>query len=96
VPYSYYHHNVNFIVFTKSSLTKAKALTPASLRTDTPTLFVWEALLFYVKPDAVINIFDDVFNFGTNSVYCLVDSLKPAVTTSFLHGRRASSSISTV
>lgn len=61
------------------------ALKEAGLRPDVPTLFVWEAVLFYVKPEAVTEIFSDVFSFGTNSVYCLVDSLKPAVTTSFLH-----------
>ena len=33
----------------------------------------------------MISIFNDVFNFGADSVYCLVDSLKPAMTTSFLY-----------
>ena len=67
----------------KPSLTQV--LTDQGLRSDVPTLFVWEAVLFYVKPKAVQKIFDDVFSFGDVSSYCLVDSLKPAVTTSFLH-----------
>lgn len=65
-----------------------EALTEAGLRSDVPTLFIWEAVLFYVKPEAVMNIFGDVFTFGENSAMCLVDSLKPAVTTSFLHKAR--------
>ncbi|KAL7532953.1 hypothetical protein ACHAXR_004954, partial [Thalassiosira sp. AJA248-18] len=68
---------------TKPSL--SESLTNAGLDPSVPTLFVWEAVLFYVKPKAVLEIFEDVFNLGTKSVYCLVDSLKPAVTTSFLH-----------
>ena len=67
----------------KPSLTQV--LTDQGLRSDVPTLFVWEAVLFYVKPKAIQKIFDDVFSFGDVSSYCLVDSLKPAVTTSFLH-----------
>lgn len=70
----------------KPSLTQA--LADAGLKSDTPTLFVWEAVLFYVKPEAVLEIFSDTFSFGDQSVYCLVDSLKPAVTTSFLHVAR--------
>mmetsp|Transcript_17571 Transcript_17571/g.21468 ORF Transcript_17571/g.21468 Transcript_17571/m.21468 type:complete len:693 (-) Transcript_17571:977-3055(-) len=68
--------------------TLIKTLTQAGLSSDAPTLFIWEAVLFYVKPEAVMNIFGDVFNFGENSAMCLVDSLKPAVTTSFLHKAR--------
>ena len=63
-------------------------LTEAGLSADVPTLFIWEAVLFYVKPEAVMKIFDNVFNFGDDSAVCLVDSLKPAVTTSFLHKAR--------
>ena len=66
----------------------SQTLTQAGLDPNIPTLFIWEAVLFYVKPEAVLEIFDDVFNLGTKSVYCLVDSLKPAVTTSFLHVTR--------
>ena len=66
----------------------SQTLTQAGLDPNLPTLFIWEAVLFYVKPEAVLEIFDDVFNLGIKSVYCLVDSLKPAVTTSFLHVTR--------
>jgi len=65
-------------------------LASAGLRPDIPTLFVWEAVLFYVQPEAVMNIFDNVFRYGNYSTYCLVDSLKPIVTTSFLHKTRES------
>jgi len=68
--------------------TLIEALTGAGLSSDVPTLFIWEAVLFYVKPEAVMNIFDNIFGFGDNSAMCLVDSLKPAVTTSFLHKAR--------
>ncbi|KAL7554126.1 hypothetical protein ACHAWF_017544 [Thalassiosira exigua] len=69
---------------TKPSLTAS--LAAAGLDPDVPTLYVWEAVLFYVKPAAVRAIFDDVFsNGGSDAIYCLTDSLKPAVTTSFLH-----------
>jgi len=61
------------------------ALSDAGLQEDRPTLFVWEAVLFYVEGDAVQNLFKETFRFGDNSVYCLVDSLKPAVTQPFLH-----------
>lgn len=71
---------------TKPSL--SESLTSAGLDPNIPTLFVWEAVLFYVKPEAVLEIFKDIFNLGDKSVYCLVDSLKPAVTTSFLHVTR--------
>lgn len=71
----------------KPSLTTV--LTDAGLHRDVPVLFIWEAVLFYVKPDAVMSIFEDVFNYGDQSAVCLVDSLKPAVTTSFLHDTRA-------
>ena len=65
-----------------------KVLTDAGLLPNVPTLFIWEAVLFYVKPDAVLKLFDDVFRFGDDTAICLVDSLKPAVTTSFLHDAR--------
>ena len=67
------------------------ALAAAGLRPDVPTLFVWEAVLFYVRPEAVRAIFADVFAHGGDagtSAFCLVDSLKPAVATSFLHDAR--------
>lgn len=68
--------------------TLIETLTKAGLESDVPTLFIWEAVLFYVKPEAVMNIFEEVFRFGDNSAMCFVDSLKPAVTTSFLHKAR--------
>jgi methyltransferase (TIGR00027 family) len=64
-------------------------LEAAGLQRDRPTLFVWEAVLFYVKPEAIMAMFDNVLRFGGESVFCLVDSLKPAVSTSFQHEARA-------
>ena len=58
---------------TKPKLTQV--LADAGLRPDIPTMFVWEAVLFYVQPEAVMKIFDDVFRYGNESTYCLVDSL---------------------
>jgi methyltransferase (TIGR00027 family) len=59
------------------------------LRRDRPTLFVWEAVLFYVDQDSVLKLWEDVFGFGGETLFCLVDSLKPAVTESFLHKAKA-------
>ena len=36
--------------------TLIETLTTAGLKSDVPTLFIWEAVLFYVKPEAVMNI----------------------------------------
>ena len=37
-------------------------------------------MLFYVDQDSVLKLWEDVFGFGGESLFCLVDSLKPAVT----------------
>jgi nitrite reductase/ring-hydroxylating ferredoxin subunit len=66
-----------------------EVLEAAGLRRDLPTLFVWEAVLFYVRPESIMAMFEDVLRFGGESTFCLVDSLKPAVTTSFQHEARA-------
>jgi len=56
------------------------------LNKDLPTLFVWEAVLFYVNEDAVRNIMTELTDFTssrTNSMLCFTDSLKPFVDVPF-------------
>ena len=69
------------------------ALKSAGLRADAPTLFVWEAVLFYVDPDAVTALTADIAAFGAanpaGAAVCYTDSLKPHVPRSFTHEARA-------
>ena len=44
-------------------------------------MFISEAVLFYVNPQAIKNIFDEVFAFGqqTEAMYGFTDSMRPFV-----------------
>jgi len=56
------------------------------LKKDLPTLFVWEAVLFYVNEDAVRNIMKELTDFTAsreNAMLCFTDSLKPFVDVPF-------------
>eukprot|EP00587_Corethron_hystrix_P003373 CAMPEP_0113314904 /NCGR_PEP_ID=MMETSP0010_2-20120614/10777_1 /TAXON_ID=216773 ORGANISM="Corethron hystrix, Strain 308" /NCGR_SAMPLE_ID=MMETSP0010_2 /ASSEMBLY_ACC=CAM_ASM_000155 /LENGTH=853 /DNA_ID=CAMNT_0000171281 /DNA_START=275 /DNA_END=2836 /DNA_ORIENTATION=+ /assembly_acc=CAM_ASM_000155 len=63
------------------------------LKKDTPTLFVSEAVLFYVNEGAVRNIMNDFFNFASQggngdseraeTLFCFTDTLKPFVDVPF-------------
>jgi len=63
------------------------------LAENVPTLFVWEAVLFYVNEDAIQNIFKELFSFSqkggngddprAESMICFTDSLKPFVDVPF-------------
>jgi len=63
------------------------------LAKNVPTLFVWEAVLFYVNDDAIRNIFQELFDFSqtggngdsarAESMICFTDSLKPFVDVPF-------------
>jgi len=48
---------------------------------DAPTLFISEAVLFYVNPQAIKNFFDEIFAFGQHeeAMYCFTDSMRPFV-----------------
>jgi len=48
---------------------------------DAPTLFISEAVLFYVNPQAIKNFFDEIFAFGQveEAMYCFTDSMRPFV-----------------
>ena len=51
-------------------------------------------VLFYVDQDSVLKLWEDVFGFGGESLFCLVDSLKPAVTEyAHLHKQTGAASI---
>jgi len=68
------------------------------LKKNIPTLFVWEAVLFYVDEDAIRNIFDELFDFAkvggngedarAESMLCFTDSLKPFVDVPFSNDSR--------
>lgn len=67
----------------------------AGLKEGVPTLFVWEAVLFYVNEDAIRNIMRDLFDFcspegnqGVESMLCMTDSLKPFVSVPFTNEAR--------
>jgi len=50
-------------------------------RRDVPTMFVSEAVMFYVNPIAIGNLYDEIFRFGqtTEAMYCFTDSMRPFV-----------------
>ena len=51
------------------------------LRRDVPTLFISEAVMFYVKPKAIANLYGEIFQFGqqAEAMYCFTDSMRPFV-----------------
>jgi len=51
------------------------------LRRDVPTLFISEAVMFYVDPPAIAALYDDIFSFGqgAEAMYCFTDSMRPFV-----------------
>ena len=60
------------------------------LQVGVPTLFVSEAVLFYVNEDAIRNMMPDIFQFcspegnnGAECMVCMTDSLKPFVSVPF-------------
>lgn len=57
-----------------------------NLNPNLPTLFVWEAVLFYVDEIAVRNIFNELTKYGddnSNTMWCMTDSLQPFVQVPF-------------
>jgi len=51
------------------------------LRRDVPTLFISEAVMFYVNPKAIANLYAEIFQFGqkAEAMYCFTDSMRPFV-----------------
>jgi O-methyltransferase involved in polyketide biosynthesis len=51
------------------------------LRRDVPTLFISEAVMFYVNPRAIAALYHDIFSFGqgAEAMYCFTDSMRPLV-----------------
>ena len=50
-------------------------------RRDVPTMFVSEAVMFYVNPVAIGNLYHEIFEFGQQqeAMYCFTDSMRPFV-----------------
>jgi len=48
---------------------------------DVPTMFISEAVMFYVNPKAIASLYADIFAFGEKSeaMYCFTDSMRPLV-----------------
>jgi len=48
---------------------------------NVPTMFVSEAVLFYVNPQAIANLYNEIFTFGqqAEAMYCFTDSMRPFV-----------------
>jgi len=46
-----------------------------------PTLFISEAVLFYVNPQAIANLYNEIFTYGQSAeaMYCFTDSMRPFV-----------------
>jgi len=68
-----------------------------ALKKDVPTLFVSEAVLFYVNEDAVSNIMNEFFDFANGgngespkaeTLFCFTDSLKPFLDVPFSNEAR--------
>jgi len=55
--------------------------TQHGLRRDVPTLFISEAVMFYVNPKAIANLYAEIFQFGqtAEAMYCFTDSMRPFV-----------------
>jgi len=51
------------------------------LRRDVPTMFISEAVMFYVNPKAIANLYAEIFQFGQSAeaMYCFTDSMRPFV-----------------
>merc|ERR1719163_1395998 len=51
------------------------------LRRDVPTMFISEAVMFYVKPKAIANLYGEIFQFGktAEAMYSFTDSMRPFV-----------------
>jgi len=51
------------------------------LRRDVPTMFISEAVMFYVNPRAIAALYADIFAFGqqAEAMYCFTDSMRPLV-----------------
>jgi O-methyltransferase involved in polyketide biosynthesis len=50
-------------------------------RRDVPTMFISEAVMFYVKPKAIANLYGEIFQFGktAEAMYSFTDSMRPFV-----------------
>ncbi|KAL3895009.1 MAG: hypothetical protein SGPRY_013641, partial [Prymnesium sp.] len=48
---------------------------------DVPTMFISEAVMFYVNPRAIASLYGEIFDFGRRSeaMYCFTDSMRPLV-----------------
>lgn len=48
---------------------------------DVPTMFISEAVMFYVDAPAIASLYNEIFNFGqkTQAMYCFTDSMRPFV-----------------
>ena len=57
----------------------------AGFRRDVPTMFISEAVMFYVNPRAIASLYADIFNFGetAEAMYCFTDSMRPLVSGPF-------------
>ena len=53
----------------------------AGLDRSLPTLFISEAVMFYVNPAAIASLYNEVFDFGqqAEAMYCFTDSMRPFV-----------------
>ena len=51
------------------------------LRRDVPTMFISEAVMFYVNPRAIANLYGEIFDFGktAEAMYSFTDSMRPLV-----------------
>jgi len=51
------------------------------LRRDVPTMFISEAVMFYVNPKAIAALYADIFAYGeqAEAMYCFTDSMRPLV-----------------
>ena len=55
------------------------------LKRDVPTLFISEAVMFYVNPRAIASLYADIFAYGekAEAMYCFTDSMRPLVSGPF-------------
>mmetsp|Transcript_73806 Transcript_73806/g.123303 ORF Transcript_73806/g.123303 Transcript_73806/m.123303 type:complete len:779 (-) Transcript_73806:405-2741(-) len=55
--------------------------TAEGFRRDLPTMFISEAVMFYVPPRAIANLYFEIFSFGatTEAMYSFTDSMRPFV-----------------
>lgn len=67
------------------SLAEALLSVGVSREDQRPLLFVVECVLFYVDNEPTHRVMDAILSYGVDAELCLVDSLKPLVTSPFEH-----------